>query len=42
MHRNMSKAYAISGEEAVSGYWAVMQNLMSEDVREQFASFHLR
>jgi DNA-binding MarR family transcriptional regulator len=42
MHRNMSKAYAISGDEAVSGYWTVMQNLMSEDVREQFASFHLR
>jgi DNA-binding MarR family transcriptional regulator len=42
MHRNMSQAYSISGEEAVSGYWMVMQNLMSEDVREQFANFHLR
>jgi DNA-binding MarR family transcriptional regulator len=42
MHRNMSEAYAISGEEAVSGYWTVMQNLMSKDVREQFASFHSR
>ena len=42
MHRNMSQAYATSGEEAVSGYWMVMQNLMSEDVREQFANFHLR
>lgn len=42
MHRNMSQAYAISGEEAVSGYWMVMQNLMNEDVREQFAAFHLR
>jgi DNA-binding MarR family transcriptional regulator len=42
MHRNMSEAYATSGEEAVSGYWTVMQNLMSKDVREQFASFHSR
>jgi DNA-binding MarR family transcriptional regulator len=42
MHRNMSQAYAISGEEAVSGYWTVMQNLMGKDVREQFARFHSR
>jgi DNA-binding MarR family transcriptional regulator len=42
MHSNMSRAYAASGEEAVSGYWMVMQNLMSEDVREQFANFHFR
>jgi len=42
MHRNMSQAYAISGEAAVSGYWVVMQNLMSADVREQFTTFHNR
>jgi DNA-binding MarR family transcriptional regulator len=41
MHQNMSRAYSDSGEEAVNGYWAVMQNLMSEDVREQFEAFHL-
>jgi DNA-binding MarR family transcriptional regulator len=41
LHRNMSRAYAASGEEAVGGYWTMMQNLMSDDVRQQFAAFHL-
>lgn len=40
MHRNMSQAYAASGADAVSGYWAMLQNLMGEDVQAQFATFH--
>lgn len=42
LHRNMSRAYVASGEDAVNGFWTMMQNLMSEDVREQFAAFHFR
>ena len=42
LHSNMSRAYAASGETAVTGYWTMMQNLMSEDVQEQFAAFHVR
>jgi DNA-binding MarR family transcriptional regulator len=41
MHNNMSRAYSASGEGAVNGYWTVMQNLMNEEVRDQFANFHL-
>jgi len=36
----MSRAYAASGEEAVNGYWTIMQNLMSEEAQRQFAAFH--
>ena len=36
----MSRAYAASGEEAVSGYWTMMQNLMSDDAQAQFKAFH--
>lgn len=37
---NMERAYSISGEQAVHGYWTMMQNLMSADVRRNFASFN--
>ncbi|MGP7796927.1 MarR family winged helix-turn-helix transcriptional regulator [Sphingomonas sp. CLY1604] len=40
LHSNMSRAYAASGEDAVAGYWTIMQNLMSDDVQRQFAAFH--
>ena len=40
LHGNMSRAYAASGEDAVAGYWTIMQNLMSDDVQRQFAAFH--
>lgn len=40
LHDNMSRAYAASGEEAVKGYWMLMQNLMSDDAQRQFAAFH--
>lgn len=40
LHNNMSRAYAASGEEAVGGFWAIMQNLMSEEAQQQFAAFH--
>lgn len=39
LHNNMSRAYAASGEEAVLGYWTMMQNLMSADAQRQFAAF---
>jgi DNA-binding MarR family transcriptional regulator len=40
LHDNMSRAYAASGEDAVRGYWTLMQNLMSEDAHRQFTAFH--
>jgi len=40
LHANMSRAYAASGEEAGSGYWTMMQNLMSDDAQAQFKAFH--
>ena len=40
LHENMSRAYAASGEEAVHGYWTMMQNLMSDEAQRQFAAFH--
>jgi hypothetical protein len=39
LHNNMSRAYAASGEEAVLGYWTMLQNLMSVDAQRQFAAF---
>ncbi|MEG3166502.1 MarR family transcriptional regulator [Sphingomonas sp. PB2P19] len=40
MRQNMERAYTASGEQAVQGYWTMMQNLMSPDIRQRFASFH--
>ncbi|AXJ94133.1 MULTISPECIES: MarR family winged helix-turn-helix transcriptional regulator [unclassified Sphingomonas] len=40
LHQNMSRAYAASGEEAVGGFWTMMQNLMSDEAQRQFAAFH--
>lgn len=40
LHDNMSRAYAAAGEAAVQGFWSLMQNLMCDDTRRQFASFH--
>lgn len=40
LHTNMSRAYAASGEDAVAGFWTMMQNLMSEEAQRQFAAFH--
>lgn len=40
LHENMSRAYAASGEEAVRGYWMMMQNLMSDEAQRQFETFH--
>lgn len=40
LRENMSRAYAASGEEAVLGYWTMMQNLMSAEAQQQFATFH--
>lgn len=40
LHANMSRAYAASGEEAVVGYWTMMQNLMNDEAQAQFKAFH--
>lgn len=37
---NMDRAYAEAGEEAVRGFWILMQHLMTPRVREQFRAFH--
>jgi hypothetical protein len=35
----MARAYTSAGEEAVAGYWIVMQHLMTQDVQDQFLAF---
>lgn len=37
---NMDRAYSEAGEEAVRGYWLMMQHLMAPRVRDQFRAFH--
>lgn len=37
---NMDRAYAEAGEEAVRGFWLLMQHLMTPRVRNQFRAFH--
>jgi DNA-binding MarR family transcriptional regulator len=37
---NMDRAYAEAGEDAVRGFWSVMQHLMTPRVRDQFRAFH--
>jgi DNA-binding MarR family transcriptional regulator len=39
LHQNMSRAYAAAGEEAVRGYWTLMQHLMDEASHERFLAF---
>jgi DNA-binding MarR family transcriptional regulator len=34
--RRMSEAYARAGQSAVSGFWAVLEGLMSDETRELF------
>ena len=41
LHENMSQAYVASGEQAVAGFWIMMQNLMNEEARSQFEDFQL-
>jgi DNA-binding MarR family transcriptional regulator len=40
LRHNMAQAYAAAGGQAVAGYWVVMQNLMGEEARAQFARLH--
>lgn len=39
LHQNMSRAYAAAGEEAVQGYWTLMQHLMDGASHERFLEF---
>lgn len=39
LRANMARAYTSAGEEAVAGYWIVMQHLMTQDVQDQFLAF---
>lgn len=41
LRQNMSRAYTAAGEDAVAGYWVVMQHLMSQEARDQFQAFQL-
>ncbi len=36
----MVRAYSAAGEDAVHGFWILMQHLMTPEAREHFASFH--
>ena len=38
LRQNMARAYAASGGAAVAGYWTVLQHLMGDDARVQFAA----
>lgn len=40
LRQNMKRAYSEAGEEAVRGYWVLMQRLMSPEMRGHFRSFH--
>lgn len=42
MHENMARAYAAAGEDAVGGYWTLMQHLMSPATHENFLTFNER
>lgn len=42
MHDNMARAYAAAGEDAVGGYWTLMQHLMSPVTHENFLTFNER
>lgn len=38
LHANVARAYAASGSEAVAGFWTVLQHLIGEEGRKQFAT----
>jgi DNA-binding MarR family transcriptional regulator len=40
LRQNMKRAYSEAGEEAVHGYWVLMQRLMTPEMRRHFQSFH--
>lgn len=39
LHQNMARAYAAAGEQAVKGYWTLMQHLMDADAHSRFLTF---
>lgn len=39
LHENMTRACALAGEEAVRGYWCLMQHLMDDTTQERFRTF---
>ena len=38
LHANVARAYAASGGDAVAGFWTVLQHLIGEEGRTQFAA----
>lgn len=39
LHKNMARAYTAAGEDAVKGYWTLMQHLMDEETHQRFLTF---
>lgn len=39
LHKNMARAYTAAGEDAVKGYWTLMQHLMDEETHQRFLNF---
>nr|WP_093334425.1 MarR family transcriptional regulator [Sphingomonas rubra] len=39
LHQNMARAYAAAGEQAVKGYWTLMQHLMDANTHSRFLAF---
>jgi DNA-binding MarR family transcriptional regulator len=40
LHDNMARAYAAAGEEAVRGYWSMLQHLMDGSTHQRFLEFN--
>jgi DNA-binding MarR family transcriptional regulator len=42
LHGNMAQTYADAGEQAVKGFWKLMQHLLDDDAHGHFHSFNER
>ncbi len=40
LRANLARAYSAAGEDAVHGFWMLMQHLMTAEVRQHFSSFY--
>ncbi|RYF21818.1 MAG: MarR family transcriptional regulator [Oxalobacteraceae bacterium] len=40
LHNNMARAYAAAGEDAVRGYWTMLQHLMDSATHQRFLAFN--
>jgi DNA-binding MarR family transcriptional regulator len=39
LQANMERAYAAAGEDAVNGFWILMQHLMTPEIHQHFVAF---